>query len=228
MYRTIERSARIDFIMSNKLYGSPRSGSAVIEAACAWVGIQVEFINVELSQNAQREASYAAINPQRKLPTLVINGEVLTESLAILLTLDERYPDRGLLPPVASPQRAQVLRWTTFVATELYPLIEIIDYPERFSPSDEMVDATKERALTSWRHRWKLLDSHLAGSPFAWEGGFSALDLYCTVCSRWLLSETFRRTELPRVHSSSQATQNLPQLAKAWARNIGNGQSSHK
>lgn len=206
--------------MSYKLYGSPGSGSAVIEASLAWIGAQVDVIDVELLENAQQETSYISVNPHGKLPTLVIEEEVITESLAIVLTLAERFPRAGLLPPAGSRERARALRWMSFVVTELYPLIEIIDYPERLAPSPETAGPIKERALDHWKQRWKLLDAHLDGSPFALGCGFSALDLYCTVCSRWDLSETFRQAELPRVHAATQATQSLPQLAEVWAKNI--------
>ena len=72
-------------------------------------------------------------------------GETLTESLAILLTLAERHPGAGLLPDTASPGRAAALRWLSFVVTEIYPLVEINDYPQRFEPQMTAAQALRER-----------------------------------------------------------------------------------
>ncbi|MGH8222901.1 MAG: glutathione S-transferase family protein, partial [Woeseiaceae bacterium] len=108
--------------MTYVLYSDPGSGGATVELALAEIGADIELRGVPLERDAQRSADYAAVNPQRKLPTLVTpSGEVLTESAAILITLAERHPEARLLPPVPSPERAQALRWLLFIAAELYP-----------------------------------------------------------------------------------------------------------
>jgi glutathione S-transferase len=90
------------------------------------------------------------------------DGEVITESVAILLTLDERHPDAGLFPPPGSKDRAQALRWMVFMATEMYPLVEMVDYPDRFADSADAAEAIRRRAEEKsggsagacWRPMW--------------------------------------------------------------------------
>ena len=65
---------------------------------------------------------------------------------AIALTLDGLHPEAGLLPARWLPDRSQALRWLLFVATELYPVVEINDYPERFAPSEDTAPAVREIA----------------------------------------------------------------------------------
>ena len=68
--------------MSYTLYGSRRSGSLIVELAMAELGLEYGLCDVSLDANAQREVSYAALNPQRKLPTLVTpDGETRVGSL---------------------------------------------------------------------------------------------------------------------------------------------------
>ncbi len=91
----------------------------------------------------QRDDTYAAVNPQRKKPALVTPaGETLTESVAILLTFEARHPDAGLLPQDQAA-RAQELLWLLFVATEIYPMVEIKDYPERFAPTPNVAPCVR-------------------------------------------------------------------------------------
>jgi glutathione S-transferase len=97
-------------LMPYILYGSRRSGSLAVELALAEIRADYEVRQVDLDANAQRKDAYAAVNPQRKIPALVTPaGETLTESVAILLTLDERQPEARLLPPAASAERASAL-----------------------------------------------------------------------------------------------------------------------
>ena len=80
--------------MSYTLYGCRRSGSFAVELALAELGVDYTLEEVDLETEAQRGAAYAKVNPQRKLPALLTPaGETLTESVAILLTLDERHRD---------------------------------------------------------------------------------------------------------------------------------------
>ena len=82
------------------LYGDRRSGSAMVELALAEIGAEAELRPVPVEQDAQLAAEYRRINPMGRVPTLILpDGTVVTESTAILLTLEARHPEAGLLPP---------------------------------------------------------------------------------------------------------------------------------
>ena len=171
--------------MTYLLYGSRGSGSCAVECALAEIGAGYELREVSLRKDEQRGSDYEEVNPQRKLPALVIDGgPVLTESAAILLTLDEHHPGAGLLPPRGTVQRAQALRWLVFAAAEIYPVVEINDYPERFAPDPAGTEAMRERAREIWRTRWLVVEAHVAGDPFFSSNGFSLVDIYLAAASR--------------------------------------------
>jgi GST-like protein len=203
------------------IYGARGSGSGIVEAACAELGVDYEIRDLDARNAEHRGEAYAAINPQRKMPAIDLgNGEILTETVAILITLDERHREAGLLPPPGSRERAQALRWMLVLATELYPVIEIVDHPERFSPSPESAEAVRERAKAIWLQRWGVVEQNVAGSPYFLPGGFSATDLYITVLSRWDMSEAWRLEHLPRVDALAAAVRARPALAPVWARHM--------
>lgn len=206
--------------MTYRLHGTRGSGATIIEAACAELHLPLQLVEVDLETQAQRAEAYAALNPQRKIPTLETpDGETLTESVAILVTLDERHPQGGLLPPPASRERAQALRWLAFMGTELYPIIEIMDYPERFTPSADHAPAVRERAAEIWRARWLLVENAIAGEPYLLTSGFCATDLYIAVMSRWDGGAERRQGRLPRVDRLHDAVRERPALATVWQRN---------
>lgn len=210
--------------MAYVIYGARGSGSGIVEAACAELGVEYEVRDLDARNEEHRKDAYAAINPQRKMPALEVDGgEVLTESVAILLTLDERHREAGLLPPLGSKERAQALRWMLFLATELYPIVEIIDYPERFAGAGaaaEAKEAVRERAKEIWHQRWRVVEENVAGTPYCLQSGFSATDLYITVLSRWDMKEEWRREHLPNVEALAAAVRQRPKLAPVWARHM--------
>ncbi|MBT8084427.1 MAG: glutathione S-transferase family protein [Woeseia sp.] len=213
--------------MTYQLYGDIGSGSAIVEMALAELGQEPELHDVPLKENAQRAGDYAALNPQRKLPCLVTpDGETLTESAAILLTLDERFPEAGLLP-AAQKSRAQARRWLIFMAAELYPVIEIVDYPERFQPeeggtSEARREGLKRHASTIWKRRLSVVEHAIAGKKWFLESGFSALDIYASVLSRWTADRTWQKDNLPRIESIAQRLSQREKLDVVWRRHFGN------
>lgn len=205
--------------MTYTLYGCRRSGSLTVELALSEIGLEYELRNVDLESDAQRDPDYAAVNPQRKIPTLQTPaGETLTESVAILLTLDERYPGAGLMPPPGSLERAWALSTLLFVATELYPLIEINDYPGRFSPAGRDNHAVRDIARSMWRDRWLIVEEKVRGDPYFLEQGFCLVDIYIAVVSRWAQQDAWRPKHIPRVERLTEHVASRPRCAEIWAR----------
>jgi len=208
------------------LYGDRGSGSATTELALALAGAGVEVRDVPLGRNAQRDDAYSRVNPQQKLPTLVTpDGETLTESAAILVTLAERHPASGLLPPVGSAERAQALRWLAFIATEIYPVVEMIDYPERFQPEGEATGSERREALRDhlrgiWKRRWLLVEHAAGGDPWFQAKGPSAVDIYVAVVSRWAQTDDWRPGNLPRVEAVAAALAAHDVCGPVWRRHF--------
>ena len=186
--------------------------------ALAEIGADYEVREVDLETAAQRDDSYAAINPQQKVPALLTPaGELLTESAAILLTLDARHRDAALMPkdPV---ERARALRWLLFIATEIYPIVEINDYPERFSPTEDTAPDVREIARSIWRKRWRIVEQECAGSPFFLGSEFCLTDIYIAVVSRWAQQDQWRKKNLPKIEALTEAVAARPSIAPVWLR----------
>lgn len=213
--------------MGYVLYGDRRSGSAAVELALAEIGAEFELRATSLDENAQRTEAYRALNAQRKLPTLITpEGDLLTESAAILLVLEERHPEAELLPKRGDPLRSQAMRWLLFIAAELYPLIEIIDYPERFSAGNESAQEGQREALRETvRGIWKTRLLHLesASRPAPWFLGerFSVVDLYLAVVSQWAQIDDWRREHLPGLGAIAAAVAERPRCRPIWQHHFG-------
>ena len=208
--------------MSYTLYGHPGSGSCIIELTLNEIGVDYQVNPVSLNDDSQRGAGYAAVNPQRKLPTLVTDiGETLTESAAILLTLEERHAAADLLPPVGSEERARALRWLLFVATEVYPIVEINDYPDRFTATDGVADATRELARKIWRKRLLVIENSINDGPYVLGTTFSMTDIYIAVVTRWAQQEEWRPYNVPKIENLTATVASREKLAPIWAQHFG-------
>jgi len=107
------------------LYSFFRSSAAYrVRIALNLKGVRYETVGIHLSKDGGRHrgADYRAINPQMRVPALRLDdGDVLTQSLAIIDYLDETCPDPPLLPrdPIA---RARVRAVADIIACDIHPL----------------------------------------------------------------------------------------------------------
>ncbi|MDR5853489.1 maleylacetoacetate isomerase [Caballeronia sp. LZ062] len=134
-----------------KLYSYFRSSAAYrVRIALNLKGLDYEYEGVHLLRDggAQLKPEYRALNPDGIVPTLVVDGDVLTQSLAIIEYLDETHPEPPLLPRGAS-DRAFVRSVALQVACEIHPLdnLRVLKYlKHQVKVPDEAKDA--------WYRHW--------------------------------------------------------------------------
>jgi glutathione S-transferase len=85
------------------------------------VGAPFETRTISLRNKTNRTPEYLAINPEGKVPTLLVDGRPLTEVAAILLYLAKRFPEAGLLPQDDIEAEAQTVSWMSFIAATVHP-----------------------------------------------------------------------------------------------------------
>lgn len=104
------------------LYGYFRSSAAYrVRSALAWKGIEYETRPIHLVKGEQRSDAYLDVNPQGLVPSLLIDGLTLGQSMAILEYLEETRPEPALLP--ADPAGRAAVRWmANLIAADIHPI----------------------------------------------------------------------------------------------------------
>jgi maleylpyruvate isomerase len=147
------------------LHGYFRSSTAFrVRIALNLKGIAFDQRFRHLRKGEQRAPDYLSLNPQGLVPTLEIDGHILTQSLAILEYLEETYPTPALLPSHAL-ERARVRSLAYMVACEIHPLnnLRVLqDLSRRFGANDG--------AAADWFRHWTketfgALEQRLAQEP---------------------------------------------------------------
>ena len=91
------------------LYFGPGASSMAPHIALHEIGAPFEGRPISLATGRRRtQPDFLAVNPEGKVPTLLIDGRALTEVAGILFYLARRYPDAGLLPDGDIEAEAQV------------------------------------------------------------------------------------------------------------------------
>ena len=194
------------------LYGRTGSGSAAVEALLDELGLAWQF---EAVPHPNPE-SYLAINPLGQVPALRLpDGQVMTESAAMMIYLADLNPQAGLAPLPASSQRAAFLRWMTFLAASTYSADLRVFYPARYGEAASV----KAAALQELTRDAGVLSQGL-GSRTWFLDSFSALDIYAAMILTWMRDDV---PELPLLPENLKGlitrAHSRPSVAKAFARN---------
>ena len=129
------------------------------------LGVPFEAVQVKLTAGEHRKPEFLKINPAGKLPALVDGDFVLTESVAIVLYLAEKYPEKGLLPK-SLPARAETYRWLLFAATELeQPLWRIARHTSLYPKEKRLADEVPI-AKQDFKDMARVLEDHLSKRQF--------------------------------------------------------------
>jgi GST-like protein len=178
-----------------------------------------------LENDEQKSEPFLAINPSGKLPALQLpEGGIVTETAALLILIAERHPDAALLPAPGAPGRADALRWLAFMASEIYPMVEIADYPGRFFADHKSAAILALGAKRRIRERLTLVEAAVKGPWFLGET-FSALDIYAAMFSRWREAREngWREEFLPNICALTAALKDRPALTAVFEKHFPNG-----
>jgi glutathione S-transferase len=139
------------------LYLAPGSSSFAVHIALHEIGVPFEGKPMSFKSNDLRSPAYLALNPEGKVPTLVIDGRPLTEVAAILYYLGKRFPEAELLPRDDIEADAQALSWMSFAASTLHPARRRgLDYAK------EVYGIADRRLGSGWAlGRYSIADIHL-------------------------------------------------------------------
>jgi glutathione S-transferase len=166
---------------------------------------------VDLAKGEQRSESYLKLNPQGRVPALILdNGEALSENTAILPFLGKRF---GTWP--ADPLgEARALSVIGFFAAAVHPAHAHIGRPERYATDPAAYPTIREAGLKAFHGYLQQIDAMLAGREWLGER-YSVLDPYALVFYAW----GYRR-ELPMVELTHYTALKDRLLARPAVRRI--------
>jgi glutathione S-transferase len=171
--------------MSLKLYFAPGACSFVPHSMLELSGASFEPISVKLHKGEQRSADYLAMNPRGQVPVLVDDGEVITQIVAILLHLDAKLPDAGILP-ASGLARTRALSTLAWMNNTVHPTFTHVFMPQKFTDDEAAQQAIKRFAVESYRGLLSEIEA-LAENAVPWLTGDrpGALDAYALTLLRW-------------------------------------------
>jgi glutathione S-transferase len=178
-------------------YYSPGACSLVSHIALAEAEAPHDAVSVSLAKGEQHADEFLRINPHARVPALVTDVGTVTENIAILNYLADRFGADGSVPrgdPYRAARCNQLLSWCS---STVHVAFAQLFRPGRFSPDDAVHQAISDGGRAALVSHFTELDD-LCGEGWLAGEQFTAADSYAAVFSRWALRSKFDMSVYPR------------------------------
>lgn len=200
--------------MTARFYYSPRSCALASHIVLEHVGADFEAIRVDFQANQQRSAEYLAINAKGRVPALVTERGVITETPAILLYLAQTHPQSGVAPlddPFALAELQAVNSW--FCST-VHVAHAHGSRGARWADDASALQAMKAKVAQNMTDCYDWIERELLRGPWMMGKNFSVADPYLFTLTLWLMQNGVELARFPRVADHHQRMLALPAVQK--------------
>jgi glutathione S-transferase len=208
--------------MTLKLYFAPGACSFVPHTLLETTGEPFEPVLVKIHKGENYNPEYAALNPRSQVPVLVDGGEVITQIVAIVSHLNDRFPQCNFLPrePLARTRALETLAWMN---NTVHPTFTHVFMPQKFAGSAEAradVKAFNSALYGPMLGEVEAMARKAQDEGRAYLGGehFGPLDAYALTLLRWGGFAGHDPQRYPVLWAHVQRVAQLPAVARAIER----------
>lgn len=166
------------------IYGYPFTRSTRATWALEEIGVDYDFVPVNLSKGEHKKTEFLKINPGGKIPALVDGDFILTESAAIVTYIGEKFPASGLVPADIA-DRAHYFQWNFFNMTELEAPLWVRAKHISLFPESRRVPTVAESCLWEFHRATAVLARHMQDREYAIGDRFTAADIMLCGTLNW-------------------------------------------
>jgi glutathione S-transferase len=200
--------------MTTRFYYGPKTCALATHIVLEYVGADYEAIKLDFRENQQRSKEYLAVNPKGRVPALVTDRGVITETPALLLYLAQTYPQAKVAPlddPFAIAEMQAANSWfcsTVHVAHAHGPR------GSRWSDDPAALQSMKAKVSTNMSDCFDLIEKDLLRGPWLMGANFTVADPYLFTMSSWLATDGVEMAKFPRVAEHYKRMLEMPAVRK--------------
>jgi glutathione S-transferase len=170
-----------------KLYYSAGSCSTSCHIVLEESGLKYQTVSIDWDQSSDPNvAEVLRMNPLGTLPVMKTDeGKLLSQNIAIQTYIADQAPEKKLLPPPNTLERAEAINWLSYVAADLHksfsPLFSVSSMSENQTSRNDF----KKWAMDGVTKNLQFLDQSLQGKDYLTGKNFTVADAYCFVVLSW-------------------------------------------
>ena len=201
--------------MKLQLFYAPQTCATVPYITLTEAGADFSTIDLNSRTGDLKKPEFLKLNPKHKVPVLVIDGEPLTENVAIQIWIARNFPQAKLLPadPMKEVKAISIMAWC---ASGIHPALTPNANPKRYCDLPGSEDNVKQCAQKLLVENFTIANEMLAGREWFFDH-FTAADAYFFWCFRRAVMFKIDVTPYPNCVAHYERMQERPSVKKLLA-----------
>ena len=181
-----------------KLYYAPETCALASHIALEQAGAEYQAVRVDFSRNEENSPEYLRLNPKGRVPALVTERGILTETPAILQFICQSYPQAQLAPLDDVFEMARMNAFNSYLCSTVHVAHAHRMRGNRWADDPQAIEAMRNKVPESVADAFALIESELEG-PWVLGERYSISDIYLLTLARWLEADGVNPDRFPRV-----------------------------
>jgi glutathione S-transferase len=200
-----------------KLFYTPGTCSLASHIALEEAGAGYEVHRVDFSKAEQTKPDYLTINPKGRVPALVSDRGILTETPAILAYIAQSFPKARLAPLDDPFEFARLQSFLSYLCSTVHVAHAHARRAARWADDPAAQEAMKAKVPQNMADCFALIERTMFVGPFVRGDAYSVADPYLFTIAGWLESDGVDPARFPRILDHRNRMTERPAVAKVLA-----------
>lgn len=204
-----------------KLYYATGTCALASHIALEEAGAEYSTVKINFATGEQRSADYLAINPKGRVPSLVTERGILTETPAMLAFIAQSFP-KAKLAPLDDPFRfAEVQAFNSYLCSTVHVAHAHKTRGHRWVDDPAAMEAMKRKVPETVGACFELIDSKMLRGPWVMGDTYTICDPYLFTIALWLEGDGVDPARFPKVKAHRDRMAERPAVGKVVAAEKG-------
>jgi len=204
-----------------KLYYAPRTCALASHIALEEAGAEYSTVKINFATSEQRSVEYLAINPKGRVPSLVTDRGILTETPAMLAYIAQSFP-KAKLAPLEDPFRfAEVQAFNSYLCSTVHVAHAHRMRGYRWVDDPSAIEAMKKKVPETVAACFELIESKMLRGPWVMGETYTICDPYLFTLAQWMEADGVDPARFPKVRDHRNRMSERPAVSKALAAEEG-------
>jgi len=200
-----------------KFFYAPITCSLASHIALEEAGAEYEAIRIDFTKADQKKPDYLAINPKARVPALVTEQGVLTETPALLVYIAQRYPASKLAPIEDPFALAEVQAFNSYLCSTVHVAHAHRMRGYRWADDEAAFESMRRKAPQAVAECFSLIERDMLREPFVMGDTLTVCDFYLFTLAQWLEADGVDIESLPKVKDHRRRISERPSVKKVVA-----------
>jgi len=198
-----------------KLMSAPGTCALASHIALADAGVEYELVLLDFANDEQRKREYLAINPKGRVPALITDHGVLTETPAILAYIAQTLPNARLAPLNDAFAFARVQAFNSYLCSTVHVAHAHRRRGTRWADDPAAIKAMRDKVPETVGACFDLIEREMFAGPWVMGDAYTICDPYLFTLTQWLEGDEVDVTRFPKVNDHFNRMSARPSVIKA-------------